>query len=112
MVVNFWASWCTSCLHEIPAFVKLYESHRSEVSFLGLNLQDDRDAAAKLARELGITYVLGRDPQGIAFQAFGGVVMPTTVILDAHGEILKRLDGEVSAEQLEAELLGLMKENG
>ena len=109
LVVNFWASWCTSCLHEIPAFVKVYERHAPNVAFLGLNLQDDRDVAANLARELGITYELGRDPQGTAFQAFGAVAMPTTVLLDADGDIVRRFDGEVSADQLETELEQLLE---
>lgn len=109
LVVNFWASWCTSCLAEIPRFVEVYERHRPDVNFLGLSLQDSPDAAERLAKELGITYALGRDPQGEAFQAFGGVAMPTTVLIDANGGVVKRLDGEVSAEQLEDELLRLLE---
>jgi glutathione peroxidase-family protein len=35
--------------------------------------------------------------------------MPTTVLIDANGEVVKRLDGEVSAEQLEDELLRLLE---
>jgi thiol-disulfide isomerase/thioredoxin len=109
LVVNFWASWCTSCLAEIPRFVEVYERHRPEVQFLGLNLQDNPDAAKSLAKELGITYALGRDPQGEAFQAFGGIAMPTTVLIDADGNVVKRLDGEVSAEQLEEEVLRVLE---
>ncbi len=109
LVVNFWASWCTSCLNEIPGFVDVYERHRGEISFLGLNLQDSPDAARELARELGITYELGQDREGTAFQAFGAVAMPTTVLLDAQGQVVKRLDGEVSAEQLEDEVRALLK---
>lgn len=109
LVVNFWASWCTSCLAEIPRFVEVYERHRQEVHFLGLNLQDNPDSAKRLAKELGITYMLGRDPQGEAFQAFGGVAMPTTVVVDADGNVVKKLDGEVSAEELEDELLRVLE---
>ncbi|MGH7426883.1 MAG: TlpA family protein disulfide reductase [Candidatus Methylomirabilaceae bacterium] len=111
LVVNFWASWCTSCLAEIPRFVEVYERHRPEVQFLGLNLQDNPDSAERLAKELGITYVLGRDPQGEAFQAFGGIAMPTTVLIDANGGVVKRLDGEVTAEQLESALVRLLEGN-
>lgn len=111
LVVNFWASWCASCLAEIPRFVDVYERHKSEVDFLGLNLQDDPDAAEKLAKDLGITYALGRDPEGQAFQKFGGIAMPTTVLIDSEGNVTKRLDGEVSAEQLEADLMRLIEES-
>lgn len=109
LVVNFWASWCTSCLAEIPRFVDVYERHRPEVRFLGLNLQDDPDAAERLAKELGITYALGRDPRGEAFQAFEGIAMPTTVLIDENGNVVKRLGGEVTAEQLEDEVVRLLE---
>lgn len=112
LVVNFWASWCTSCLAEIPRFVEVYERHRARVAFLGLNLQDDPDAARRLARRLGITYALGRDPHGEAFRAFGAVTMPTTVLVDTDGSVVRRLDGEVSAETLEHELARLLGDGG
>lgn len=104
LVVNFWATWCTACLFEIPSFVSLYESYDGKVAFLGLNLQDNPEAAAAMKGELGITYPTGRDPKGEAFSAFGGVAMPTTVLIAPDGEVVERLDGEVSADQLASKL--------
>lgn len=104
LVVNFWATWCTSCLFEIPGFVSLYENYDGEVAFLGLNIQDNPKAAAAMKRELGITYPTGRDPEGEAFSAFGGVAMPTTVLIAPDGEVVERLDGEVSPDQLASRL--------
>ncbi|MFV9673219.1 MAG: TlpA family protein disulfide reductase, partial [Acidimicrobiia bacterium] len=46
LVVNFWASWCPSCVAEMAAaFKPAQESLGDEVAFLGLNIQDDRDDA-------------------------------------------------------------------
>ena len=36
LVINFWATWCTPCLKEIPAFVKFYEENSDHVEILGL----------------------------------------------------------------------------
>lgn len=104
LVVNFWATWCTSCLFEIPGFVSLYEKYDGKVAFLGLNIQDNPESAAAMKRELGITYPTGRDPEGEAFSAFGSVAMPTTVLIGPDGDVVERLDGEVSAGQLASKL--------
>ncbi|TDJ19771.1 MAG: TlpA family protein disulfide reductase [Gammaproteobacteria bacterium] len=37
LVINFWATWCPPCLHEIPVFIALQERYRSRgVQFLGV----------------------------------------------------------------------------
>ena len=33
LVINFWATWCTPCLKEIPAFVKFYEENSRVLDF-------------------------------------------------------------------------------
>ena len=39
LVVNFWATWCTPCLKEIPAFVKFYNKNSDHVEILGLDFE-------------------------------------------------------------------------
>ncbi|MEA2023312.1 MAG: TlpA disulfide reductase family protein, partial [Actinomycetota bacterium] len=65
LVVNFWASWCPSCVAEMAAaFKPAQESLGDEVAFLGLNIQDDRDDALRLVQETGVLFDLGDDPLG------------------------------------------------
>lgn len=110
LVVNFWASWCLPCLAEIPRFVEVYERHKSEVAFLGLNLQDDPSRAESLRKELGITYPLGRDSEARAYKSFEGVAMPTTVLIDEDGRVVELISGEISGEDLEAKVQKLIEE--
>ena len=98
VVVNFWASWCPPCVSEMPTFEQVHQRHRDRVAFLGLNLQDDPDDAARLAERTGVTYDLGRDRRGDAFRAFGGVGMPTTIFVSADGEVLATRTGDLSRE--------------
>jgi len=39
LVVNFWATWCTPCLKEIPALVKFYNENSNHVEILGLDFE-------------------------------------------------------------------------
>lgn len=106
LVINFFASWCTSCLAELPRLEQAYQDHQDELVFLGLNLQDSRESAAEVIRDAGLTYPIGVDPQGQLFQALGGVGMPTTLFVAADGTVLERHTGELSVEQLTAKLEG------
>lgn len=106
LVINFFASWCTSCLAELPRLEQAYQDHRGELMLLGLNLQDSPESAAKVIRDAGLTYPIGVDPQGQLFQALRGVGMPTTLFVAADGTVLERHTGELSVEQLTAKLEG------
>lgn len=100
LVINFWASWCTPCLAELPRFEQTYQAHKDQVTFLGLNLQDSARSAAQVVTDTGLSYPLGIDPDGQLFRALGGLGMPTTLFVAADGTVLERHTGELSAEQL------------
>ncbi|MBA2338594.1 MAG: TlpA family protein disulfide reductase, partial [Acidimicrobiia bacterium] len=104
-VLNFWASWCPPCLAEMPDFEEVHQQLKGEVAFLGLNLQDDLAAAQRLADQTGVTYPLAADPEGAIFRRFGGIAMPTTVLIDADGEVVEVHAGVIFADDL-AELIG------
>ncbi len=102
VVLNFWASWCPPCATEMPDFQEVHERLGSQVTFLGMNSQDaDRAAAERLIAATGVTYLLASDPDGSLFRHFGGLGMPTTVFLDARGEVRATHSGILFAEDLE-----------
>lgn len=100
LVVNFWASWCPSCVAEMPEFEQVHKATDGKVGFLGINQSDSIDAAKDLARKTGVTYRLAIDPQGQIFQAFGGAGMPTTVFIDADGNVIEVVVGQLSKDAL------------
>lgn len=102
MVVNFFASWCVPCVREMPAFEQVHQDVGDQVAFVGVNVQDSATEGADLIEETGITYDVGRDPDGSLLASFGGVAMPTTVLVDADGTIVRVLSGATTAEELRA----------
>jgi thiol-disulfide isomerase/thioredoxin len=111
LVVNFWASWCPSCVAEMSAaFRPVQEQLGDRVAFLGMNNQDERAIALELVDETGVRWDLGDDPQGDMFTELRGIGMPFTVFIAADGSIVERHNGPLSAGQLEAmitELFGV-----
>lgn len=102
VVVNFWASWCPSCAAEMPAFENVYQDVKGDVGFVGINNNDERSAAERLASDTGVTYRLAEDPGGEAFAAFGGTGMPTTVFINGDGRVVETVAGALSEDQLAA----------
>ncbi|MBW3615035.1 MAG: TlpA family protein disulfide reductase [Actinobacteria bacterium] len=100
LVVNFFASWCTPCLAELPGFERVGQDLQGQVGFLGVNLQDSVRAGQRVVEQTGITFTVARDPDGKLFQSFGAVAMPTTVFIDAGGKVVDVNSGELSADEL------------
>lgn len=99
-VLNFWASTCPPCIAEMPEFEEVSQALLGEVAFVGMNTSDRREAADRLAVQTGVTYPLAEDPQGEVFRAFSAFVMPTTVFLNADGEVAHTWSGVLTGSEL------------
>jgi peroxiredoxin len=100
LVINFFASWCTSCLAELPRFQAVYAANREHVQFLGVNLQDSRAAGEELIHRAGLTYPIAMDRRGELFTMLRAYAMPTTVFVHPDGTVAELHGGELDAEQL------------
>jgi thiol-disulfide isomerase/thioredoxin len=89
VVVNIWGSWCGPCRGEAPALEQVAAASAPRgVAFLGVDVRDDRDAAADFVRSRGITYPSIFDPPGRSLLVLSGYprnAVPSTIVLDrAH----------------------------
>jgi thiol-disulfide isomerase/thioredoxin len=89
LVLNFWASWCSPCRAEAAELEAVYRDTKAKgVSFLGIDIRDDRDKA--LAFERGrISYPSIFDPAGrlaLDFEVPPNTI-PATLIVDRNGRL-------------------------
>lgn len=110
-VLNVWGSWCGPCRAEAPELVDAADALGPDVQFYGVNVRDSPDAARAFERAFDIPYPSVRpDESAGALLAFGGVLsavaVPTTVVVDANGEVAARVVGQVDASTL----VGLVKD--
>lgn len=102
IVVNFLASWCATCIAELPEFETVSQNFADDVQFLGLAVQDDIVNTRLLLGETGVTFPVGVDQPGAIFAMFGGLGMPTTVFIDADGQVRDVHTGVLTEESLTA----------
>jgi len=105
LVDNFWATWCTPCLKEIPVFVEFYNQHADQVEILGLDYEPiNLSAIDKFIERFSINYpiILFDEKNESEYSKFGDIVgMPTTQIYDPKGELMQTFLGEINIEDLQ-----------
>ena len=88
VLVNFWASWCTPCVQEMPGIQRLSEQMRDKpFAAVAVNVAEPASRARTAAARLGIDFPVLLDTDSAAFNRWGATVLPTTYVLDGAGMI-------------------------
>jgi thiol-disulfide isomerase/thioredoxin len=89
VVVNKWASWCSPCKTEFPAFQRAAAVFGKRVAFVGLNGKDANPAAAAFLKAFPVTYPSYTDPgEQIAGGIEAATYFPMTIYFNRQGKIV------------------------
>ncbi len=147
VLMNFWTTWCTACVGEMPALVALQKKYGDQLVILGVSLDyvpdshghigghpaveeqnhsdgahDDHEATAaaldrvrekvaRTAKARGINYSVLLDEHNEVGGRYNGGELPTTVIVDARGNVRRRFVGTRSLPVFEAMLAEVSSNN-
>ena len=100
VLINYWFSNCQPCKREMPTLEAAFETYGDRVDFVGVNTQDSPEITASFTREIGVTYRILRDPNGLSVVANGISTFPTTLIVNSAGTIIEQIAGELSADDI------------
>jgi peroxiredoxin len=107
VLVNFFASWCTSCEHELPAIQQEYLAHKDQgFTVVGVNSLENGDGVAFYHR-FGLTFPAVYDPGqpgriGSVYHVTNA--LPASVFIDKSGNVDHIYSGEITAATIENEL--------
>jgi len=96
VVVNFWASWCTTCADEAPYVEAAWKHYQpgGNVVFLGVDYTDVDSKALAYLNQFGITYPNGPDLGTRITPIFNrNIAMPETYIIDQKGFLRQKQIG-------------------
>lgn len=111
VLVNFWATWCPPCLEEMPDLGALYDARKDEdlmIFGIALDYQKPQEVV-EFADNMLVSYpiVLGDKKTIDQFARVRG--LPTTLIYDPKGKLVKTHVGAITRQQIERFISGYKK---
>jgi peroxiredoxin len=103
VMVNFWATSCTTCVKEMPEMVQTYNKYKDKgLAFVAVAMSyDPPNYVLNYAQTRNLPFKVALDTQGDLAKSFGDVNMtPTTFVIGKDGSILKRYLGEPDFDAL------------
>jgi cytochrome c biogenesis protein CcmG, thiol:disulfide interchange protein DsbE len=104
VVVNKWASWCGPCRAEFPYLRRLARLHEGEITFVGVNSNDNEGDAREFLAENPVPFKHFKDPKLEVAASFNGVqAFPATAFYDRRGKLAFVHQGGYQSEEQLAE---------
>jgi len=94
LLINVWASWCGPCRQEMASLERLaWGSPDRDFAIIGISTDDYVDKANLLLRNTNATISHFIDTGLQMEHMLGATRLPLTVLVDADGRVLRRING-------------------
>jgi peroxiredoxin len=95
ILLNFWATWCPGCREEMPSLEKLWKEFRTKgVVVIAIAIDRNREEVKSFATDLGLTFPILLDLEGVVRKNYEITVLPMTYIIGKDGKISGRMYGD------------------
>ncbi|RTL54469.1 MAG: TlpA family protein disulfide reductase [Rhodocyclaceae bacterium] len=114
VLVNFWATSCTTCMGEMPKLVAVHQKYAAQgYETLAVAMDyDPTDYVKNYAEKNALPFKVAMDSKGDIARAFGGVrLTPTSVLIDKQGRIVQTYLGEPDFAQFQSLVESLLKKS-
>ena len=111
VIINFWATWCPPCIHEMPELASRFAQHRdANLEVLAVNADGEKaDKIRRFAAGMSLPFPVLLDPRIRTATAYGVIQLPVTIFVDSAGVIRRVHAGPIQPGELDAgvkEILG------
>jgi peroxiredoxin len=107
VLVNFWATTCSVCAHEMPDLIQTYNAYKDKgFEVVAVAMPYDRpDYVLSYAKKHALPFPVSLDVMGDTMRAFGQIQgTPTSFIIGKDGNIVEKRVGELDFSWLDAYL--------
>jgi hypothetical protein len=109
LVISFWFSKGGNCVDQQDIVSRAYSRYRGRVSFLSLDIRDDRDAVRELIRQRGWEMPVGYDRDGAVASLYRVGGCPTFAYVYPGGTLESAGIGDLDAGELSARVERLLR---
>ncbi len=105
-VINFWGTWCTPCVQELPHFDEIASEYADSVAVVAIHSALDVETGGDYIGETfpGTKMIIAKDTHNDDYyKALGGTISyPMTLIIDEDGIVIFTKAGSVTYNELES----------
>jgi len=110
VLMNLWASWCPPCRAEMPDLQRLANAYAgSGIVIIGVNEGESAPRARAFADSLGIHFPIWIDANQQYGRTYAALGLPTTVILDRRGIVVRGFDGALTFGQMNSAVASVVR---
>jgi peroxiredoxin len=103
VIVDLFATWCPPCQQETPVLRSLAATYRERgLQVIGISVGELSSTVAEYAERYRLGYPVLVDVNSTLFRAAGAGGIPTKLVLDADGRVLRVLTGPLTRESAAA----------
>ncbi|WP_338657367.1 thiol-disulfide oxidoreductase ResA (plasmid) [Sporosarcina psychrophila] len=100
--LNFWGTWCAPCKKEMPAMGRQYQVYKDQgVQVLAVNIAESDLKVRTFAKQYGMTFPTLIDKNKSVMLAYNVKPLPTTLLINPDGKIVKIITGEMSENDIQ-----------
>jgi peroxiredoxin len=98
VLINFWATWCAPCRHEMPDFQKIADRYdKKDFTVLAVNFQESPETIKKFTTNMGLKFDVALDQNGAINHLYGVNQYPVSYVIGRDGKVLVRQYGAFSS---------------
>ena len=96
VLINFWASWCPRCVHEMPSMQRLKEKLADQpFTILAVNMAESEADVRAFIKKTQVDFPVLMDRDGAVLKQWKVFVFPTSFVIDTEGRIRLGAIGEL-----------------
>jgi peroxiredoxin len=100
VLLNFWGTWCPPCRAEMPALQRQYEANKDHgFVVLAIDMNEPAASVQGFVNQYGLTFPILMDKGEVA-RAYQIDPLPTTVLVNPEGIVVKIIAGEMEEHQI------------
>jgi cytochrome c biogenesis protein CcmG/thiol:disulfide interchange protein DsbE len=108
-LINFWGSWCATCVYEHPVLLDIAKS--GEVPLYGIAWRDKPEKSIAWLNKYRDPFTkIGQDPHSKAAIGFGVAQAPETFLVDKKGIIRYKQPGPITPQAWRDDILPKIKQ--
>jgi peroxiredoxin len=104
VILNFFATWCAPCQEEMTTLVELDKTlNKENIVLIGINVTKEEpnpNVVRDFIKHYQVQYDVLFDGEGTVMKDYQLIGIPTTILIDEKGKVVRRLNGMVTMDMI------------